>query len=216
MGLAAGVAPGEVIGIDLDQGRVEEATTLAKERGADNVTFQQGNVYELPFPDDYFDAAYEHSVFQHLDDPVRAAREVHRVLKPGGIFGASDKAQAGVPLNMENDRDAKAFFEFFLARSVERGSDLQIGFRLTDVMREAGFEETRAGANYEVFQGERLRDHAAAMAKLLGHPSAVEFGLRSGLADQAKIDSFIALWARLREDPNGWHALTNGEALGWK
>src|SRR6266487_3824723 len=49
--LAGCVAPGEVVGIDLRSGDLELGRALARGRGAANVTFQVGSVYDLPFPD---------------------------------------------------------------------------------------------------------------------------------------------------------------------
>lgn len=40
----------------------------------------------LPFQDECFDAVVSQAVFEHLADPFLMAREVHRVLQPGGIF----------------------------------------------------------------------------------------------------------------------------------
>jgi SAM-dependent methyltransferase len=39
---------------------------------------------ELPFADDSFDAVISHAVLEHVKDPFRCAREIARVLKPGG------------------------------------------------------------------------------------------------------------------------------------
>lgn len=40
----------------------------------------------LQFPDNSFDAVYSFGVLHHTADPVRAFREVRRVLRPGGEF----------------------------------------------------------------------------------------------------------------------------------
>jgi len=40
----------------------------------------------LPFPDSTVSAIYSHHVIEHLEDPFHHFREIHRVLKPGGIF----------------------------------------------------------------------------------------------------------------------------------
>ncbi|MBF0199123.1 MAG: class I SAM-dependent methyltransferase [Planctomycetes bacterium] len=44
------------------------------------------NACHLDFPDNSFDGAFSFSVFEHIDDPQRALDEVHRILKPGGLF----------------------------------------------------------------------------------------------------------------------------------
>lgn len=45
-----------------------------------------GDAHHLPFRDDVFDRVFAFNVFEHLADPRAAAREIHRVLKPGGAI----------------------------------------------------------------------------------------------------------------------------------
>ena len=61
----------EIIGIDQDK---EEFTRC---------DFSYG---KLPFPDKSFDAITAWEVFEHLENPFFAMREVRRILKPGGRF----------------------------------------------------------------------------------------------------------------------------------
>jgi SAM-dependent methyltransferase len=44
----------------------------------------RGFAESLPFADESFDIVHSHHVFEHLADPLRAAREAWRVLSPGG------------------------------------------------------------------------------------------------------------------------------------
>src|SRR6476469_6107735 len=49
----------------------------------------------LDLPDASFDVVHAHQVLQHLDDPVRALREMRRVCRPGGIVAVRDSDYAG-------------------------------------------------------------------------------------------------------------------------
>ena len=53
------------------------------------VTLLQMNATDMRFASNSFDFAYSFSVFEHLDDPKTALREVIRVLRPGGVLQVS-------------------------------------------------------------------------------------------------------------------------------
>uniref|UniRef100_A0A7S3PGI3 Methyltransferase domain-containing protein n=1 Tax=Aplanochytrium stocchinoi TaxID=215587 RepID=A0A7S3PGI3_9STRA len=67
----------------LDEARISTAAY-------DNVTVENADVYELPYDNHSFDVAHAHQVLQHLTDPVRAMREMKRVVKPGGVVACRD------------------------------------------------------------------------------------------------------------------------------
>jgi ubiquinone/menaquinone biosynthesis C-methylase UbiE len=80
-----------VTGIDLSEEYVAVAGSLAQRVGlAGKVSYQQGNALEFPFPNATFDGAYMLHVGMNIADKARLFNEVHRVLKPGGIFGLYD------------------------------------------------------------------------------------------------------------------------------
>jgi SAM-dependent methyltransferase len=76
---------GEVIGLDPNDGMRTEAA-----RRAPRARFVAGTAYDLPFPDGSLDAVTCERLFQHLDEPGRATREIARVLRPGGRVVITD------------------------------------------------------------------------------------------------------------------------------
>ena len=90
LGLSEAIFPGYVVGIDLDRRQVERARALAGERGAANVHFELADVNKLPYADCSFDITFAHNLLEHLSDPLRALKEMRRVLKPGGLVGVRD------------------------------------------------------------------------------------------------------------------------------
>lgn len=77
--------PGMVIGIDASAEMIERAKRKAAKAGVD-VAFKPATAEALPFPDASFDAVVCTLMLHHLPRPARqqCAREIARVLKPGG------------------------------------------------------------------------------------------------------------------------------------
>lgn len=67
-----------VIGTDISDSMLGEASKYFQTARASS--------YELPFKDESFDYVSSLMVMQVLDNPERAIKESHRVLKPGGKF----------------------------------------------------------------------------------------------------------------------------------
>lgn len=59
------------------------------------VSIRDGDARQLPFPDSTFDTVAASLVFCSVDDPDRALREVHRVLRPGGRFLFHEHVRGG-------------------------------------------------------------------------------------------------------------------------
>ncbi|MGH2634255.1 MAG: class I SAM-dependent methyltransferase [Tepidiformaceae bacterium] len=81
-----------VRGIDVTPEMVAVANRLAGERALANVSFEQGDVERLPFPDATFDRVTSRLSAHHYADPQRALSEALRVLRPGGMFLLVDSA----------------------------------------------------------------------------------------------------------------------------
>ncbi len=77
-------------GIDVSNVAIDLAKTMIAERGVEQNVDQlvEGTIADMPFEDNTFDGVVETYVLQHLANPDRANafKEIHRVLKPGGVF----------------------------------------------------------------------------------------------------------------------------------
>lgn len=81
-------------GIDLTPAMLEQARKHQAERGLDNVTWKQGNVLPLPYPDGSFTIVTSRFAFHHFLDPLAVLREMARVCAPGGKVMVIDNAPA--------------------------------------------------------------------------------------------------------------------------
>lgn len=74
-----------VIGLDVSEDLLALARTRLALHGLEGTaTFLAGSAHEIPLPDSSVDAVMGIAILHHLDLDL-AAREVHRVLKPGGL-----------------------------------------------------------------------------------------------------------------------------------
>ncbi|MDH3581672.1 MAG: class I SAM-dependent methyltransferase, partial [Hyphomicrobiales bacterium] len=140
-GLAKAVAPGQVIGIDLEESQVELARKNATKAGLTNVTFDTGSAYELPFEDARFDAVFSHAMLEHLRDPLAVIKEMHRVLKPGGLVGLRSVDLAATLIAPAEPALTKAH-DIWVKYRLHCGGDPSLGQRLRGLLREAGFANT--------------------------------------------------------------------------
>lgn len=80
---------GKVIITDLANNMLDVAREKVSKSGITNVEFRECDVSELPFADNTFDAVSCRMGFMFFPDMLLAAKEIHRVLKPGGRFATA-------------------------------------------------------------------------------------------------------------------------------
>jgi SAM-dependent methyltransferase len=209
------VAPGEVVGVDREPGQVEAARRRAAERGLGNVRFEVGSLYALPFPDASFDVAYAHTVVQHVREPVRALRELRRVLKPGGVVGVRDE-DWGTCLWEPSDPLLERARAVWLRAWQHDGGGPFYPRHQRRLLREAGFARTVGSATASCFgTPERTRWFAGVFALLLEQPAFVRTAAEQGWADAAALSAMRAAVRAWGEHPDAYCAVAFPEAIGW-
>lgn len=123
---------GSVHGIDASPEMIARAGKKARKAGVD-VTFTDGVVEGLPFPDEHFDAVLSTLMLHHLPRAAReqCVREIRRVLNPGGRVLAVDFGRA--------TGDRKSFIEHF-----HRHGRVDV-HEIVKLLSEAGLEIIESG-----------------------------------------------------------------------
>jgi ubiquinone/menaquinone biosynthesis C-methylase UbiE len=213
VGLAEAVAPGSVVGVDLQAAQVEQARALAAKRGVNNIRFEAADIFQLPFADASFDVVFANAVLMHLPDPVAALRELRRVLRPAGIIGVRDpdlETMIIAPLTPLMDQRGA------LMRRVQQhvGPNRFMGRDHRRLLLEAGFPRTEATASVDCGGSlEGTRRHAPFLkASLLG---LARRALADGWVDQAAVDAMMAEVDTWAERPDAFYANTWCATIGW-
>lgn len=98
-------------GIDMTPAMLDRARQVATEQGIANVTWDQGDVGTLPYPDGAFDVVVTRFSMHHFLDPISVLREMVRVCAPGGrvvvvdMYASEDPAKAAEWNRLERLRD---------------------------------------------------------------------------------------------------------------
>jgi ubiquinone/menaquinone biosynthesis C-methylase UbiE len=216
IGLGDVVNPGRVVGIDIGATYIEHARFDAAQQGVTNVSFQEGSVYDLPFSDGCFDAAFSHAVLNHLSEPLQALKEMYRVLKPGGVAGIRVQSpEEGI--REPNHPTMERTLELVNRLYSHNGGDRTIGKRVRPLLREAGLVRVEVSASYECFGNlEATRKWAERMAGGTTQPPISEQLIELGWSSRAELEEIAAFWRAWGENPDAFRARTWREAVGWK
>lgn len=144
-GLAAAVAPGRVVGADIDP-RVLE---IARAADGPDIEYVEAAIESLPFPDHSFDVVFAHTLLMHTVDPHAALREARRVLRPGGLLAVVD-GDWGADLMYPSLPALVAVREGAEAFTRANGMQPRFGRRHRGLLSAAGFDLVAASAFGEV------------------------------------------------------------------
>ncbi len=205
--LARLAAPGQVVGLDLSEDLLEEARDLLRCSPIENVTFVQGDVYELDLDGREFDFAYARLLFQHLEDPVVVAENLLDVLKPGGRFCVVDVDDEWLMLH-PRPSSFKAFTRWAAAGQRRRGGDRNVGRKLGPYLQEAGFVDVESFV-------EVLTSHDIGLETFLDITTGFKHEQISGEYREFARNALDEIYSVL-EDPQAWGAVGVFVAVGRK
>lgn len=209
------VAPGDVVGIDIEASQLAVGLARAHQEGVANVQFAVGNIYALTFPDGAFDAVFAHAVLYHLHDPRAALAEVYRVLKPGGVVGVRDADHGGNVYSPSNPTLVQAW-ELIDHVLQYHGANPFMGRTQRALLRDAGFRRVEASASYDYYgTAEATQNFSAYFIEFLGQQHTEEI-IAQGWADRAALEAMCAALKAWGAHPDAFFGRARCEAVGWK
>lgn len=214
--LAKRLAPGEVIGLDLSRETLAVARQDAVARGLGNLQYQEGSVYELPFPDAVFDVAYAHQVLQHLREPAAALAEMLRVVCSGGLIAVRD-VDWGTVSYWPRDPWIDRFIEVHLQTWYRNGGEPRLGRQLRALCNAAGLMDVQVTAAVWCYatRSETADWGESYAERLLSSPMG-ERAVEYGYASRADLESMAAAFRAWAIHPNAFWAFTHVAVLARK
>jgi SAM-dependent methyltransferase len=88
---------GHATGIDMTPAMLDRARALAAEKAVANVSWREGDVAALPYPDGAFSIVVTRFAVHHFLDPAAVLREMVRVCAPGGRVVVVDTCASADP-----------------------------------------------------------------------------------------------------------------------
>ena len=211
--LAERVAPGRVTAVELTEDALALARTEALRRSQTGIAFTVADIHRMDFPDDTFDVVHAHQVLQHVNDPVRALREMRRVCAQGGLVAARDSDYAAFtwfPALPELDNWLALYQR--LARA--NGGEPDAGRRLLSWARDAGFTDITPTADVWCFATPEDRAWWGGMwADRVLHSKMAEQAVASGAARPADLRRIAEGWREWASSQDGWLSILHGEIV---
>jgi ubiquinone/menaquinone biosynthesis C-methylase UbiE len=169
------------VGIDNSAVMIAEARKHAE--GLDlSVDFRVGNVYDLDYTNDFFDACRIERVLQHLEDPEKALDEMIRVTKPGGAIGALEPDWHSLIVDLADPELARKIVGI-VCDNLSRNP--WIGRQLYRRFHGAGLVDV-------VFEPFALTLTDPALRRLYYLDGAIAFGKEHGLLSEAELAAYSA------------------------
>src|SRR5512138_2655930 len=179
--------------VDVSPRSLEAARARARAASLENVSFQQADIFALPFPEERFDHVFVCFVLEHLNRPGEALTALRSRLKPGGTLTVIEGDHGSTFFHPE-DADARAAIDCLVALQARAGGDALIGRRLFPLLSQAGLRDVRVSPRMVYVDSSRpewvegfTRDTFTAMVE-----GVRERALGAGLVDAAAWERGIA------------------------
>ncbi len=206
----------QITSIDISPDSLAQAQRLMREKHITNVTFQQADIFNLPFPDETFDHIFVCFVLEHLPDPVSALRHLLKVLKKGGSLTAIEGDHGSWYCYPQTAEATLAVECLVKTQACLKGNSL-IGRELYPLLTRAGLSGVRVSPRM-VYVDSSKPEWVEGFSKktFIAMVEGVrEQALRFGWTDESTWEKGIRDLYRATE-ADGTFCYTFFKAIGWK
>jgi ubiquinone/menaquinone biosynthesis C-methylase UbiE len=211
--LAGRVAPGKVVGVDVAEDVLAEATRSAAAAGCSNVSFARGDAYGIDASAGTFDVVHAHQVLQHLGDPIAALQEMRRVLRPGGLLAVRD-SDYGAFLWAPADGRLDRWMQLYHRVTERNGAQADAGRWLPAWVGAAGFTELSVSSSTWTFADPAARGWWGQLwADRVRQSSFAAQAKEYRLSDDAELDELAGAFESWAAEPTGVFVVVHVEVL---
>jgi SAM-dependent methyltransferase len=201
--------------VDISPVSLEAARAAVARAGFGNVTFQQADIFDLPFAAESFDHILVCFVLEHLPQPLAALERLKAVLKPGGTITVIEGDHASAYFYPES-ADAQRAIDCLVKLQAAAGGNAMIGRQIYPLLWRAGFKDIRVTPRQVYVDASRpewvegfTRNTFTAMVEGAG-----EQALKQGLVDEGTWRRGIAdLYATAGEEGTFSYTFFKGVAV---
>ena len=134
-------SPGALItSVDISEDSLKRAGEKIRQEGITNVTFRQGDIFQLPFAPGSFDHIFVCFVLEHLAEPGRALEQLRPLLKEGGSITVIEGDHGSTFFHPENE-DARRAVQCLIQLQQQMGGNALIGRELFPLLSGAGYQD---------------------------------------------------------------------------
>jgi ubiquinone/menaquinone biosynthesis C-methylase UbiE len=140
------------ISIDISSESLAIAQQVINKNHIGNVYFQQADLLQLPFPDEYFDHIFVCFVLEHLPDPAITLDSLKKALKKGGTITIIE-GDHGSAFFYPSSKYAQKAIDCLIEIQAAPGADSLIGRRLYPLITSVGFQNVYVSPRFVYADG---------------------------------------------------------------
>lgn len=182
--------------LEIDPALLTQAEHYLYDKANHRVRFVEGSVMDTHLEGNQFDVAYARFLFQHLPDPNGAAKEIWRVLKPGGKLIIKDIDDELFGLFQPPIPQLSLVIEKFGQAQATRGGNRRIGRSLWRILETAGF----CNLDLEVLAGHSDKVGVEPFLQQID-PDRLLSLVKMGLLSEEELEQFRVSHAAFLESP---------------